>query len=210
MRQKGSIIHSQLDSGYESGSGFRNTFDKIIRFAFSLGCVHSKLVLKSSWIDTILGPMIAIADDNSLYLLEFADSGGVVQEIERLRKRQKAAIIPGGTDPIDMIRQELGLYFLGKLKSFKTPVHLMGSDFQLCAWRALMQIPYGQTRSYKSQSEITGNEKAYRAVANANGANQLAIIIPCHRIINHNGDLGGYGGGRSRKEWLIKHEKNHA
>ena len=176
----------------------------------SKACSYSQLVLKASWIDTLLGPIIAISDDNSLYLLEFADRRGLEREIERLRKRQKAAIIPGNTGPIAMIRQELGLYFVGKLKSFKTPLHLIGSDFQKKAWHALKQIPYGETRSYKSQAEITGNEKAYRAVANANGANQLAIIIPCHRIINHNGDLGGYGGGKARKEWLLKHEKNHA
>lgn len=176
----------------------------------SLGCAHSQLVLKASMIDTLLGPMIAISDDSSLYLLEFADRRGLEKEIERLRNRQKAVIIPGSTDPIAMIRQELGLYFSGKLKSFKTSLHLIGSDFQKKAWHALQQIPYGETRSYKSQAQITGNEKAYRAVANANGANQLAIIIPCHRIINHNGELGGYGGGKARKEWLIKHEKNHA
>lgn len=210
IRQGTSVIHSQLDSGYESGSGFRGAFYKIMGVAPSLGCAHSGLVLKASMIDTLLGPMIAISDDNSLRLLEFADRRGLEKEIERLRKRQKAAIIPGSTDPIAMIRQELDLYFSGKLKSFKTPLHLIGSDFQKKAWHALQQIPYGETRSYKSQAEITGNEKAYRAVANANGANQLAIIIPCHRIINHNGDLGGYGGGQPRKEWLLKHEKSHA
>ena len=69
----------------------------------------------------------------------------------------------------------------------------MGSDFQKEAWNALQQILYGETRSYKAQAELIGNKKAFRAVANANGANQLAIVIPCHRIINNNGDLGGYG-----------------
>ena len=70
-----------------------------------------------------------------------------------------------------------------------------------------MRIPYGQTRSYMGQAEAIGKATAYRAVANANGANQLAIVIPCHRIINSNGDLGGYGGGITRKQWLIEHEK---
>lgn len=210
IRQGSSIINSQLDSGYGSGSGFRDAFYKIMGVAPSKACAHTQLVLKASWIDTLLGPMIAISDDNSLYLLEFADRRGLEKEIERLRKRQKAAIIPGKTEAISMINKELGLYFSGKLKSFKTPVHLIGSDFQKKAWHALQQIPYGQTRSYKSQAEITGNEKAYRAIANANGANQLAIIIPCHRIINHSGELGGYGGGKVRKKWLIKHEKSHA
>ena len=151
--------------------------------------------------------MIAISDDKSLYLLEFADRRGLEKEIERLRHKQKSAIIPGDTGPIAMIKKELNLYFSGKLTSFKTPLYLIGSDFQKKAWHALIEVPYGQTRSYKTQAEMVGNEKAFRAIANANGANQLAIIIPCHRIISHNGELGGYGGGKARKEWLIKHEK---
>jgi O-6-methylguanine DNA methyltransferase len=70
-----------------------------------------------------------------------------------------------------------------------------------------MHIPYAQTRSYLEQAVAIGKQTAYRAVANANGANQIAIVIPCHRIINNNGDLGGYGGGLIRKKWLIEHEK---
>jgi len=210
IRQGSSVINSGLDVGYESGSGFRDAFSKIIGTAPSKAQGHSQLILKASWIDTLLGPMIAIGDDESLYLLEFADRRGIMKEIEQLRLKKKVAIIPGDTNPINMIKQELELYFLGKLKEFKTPLHLMGSEFQKKAWHALMQIPYGQTRSYLQQARAISNEKAFRAVANANGANQLAIIIPCHRIINHNGDLGGYGGGIMRKEWLINHEKKYA
>ena len=76
----------------------------------------------------------------------------------------------------------------------------MGSEFQKQAWHALIKVPYGQTRSYLNQAKIIGNEKAFRAVANANGANQLSIIVHCHRIINHNGKLGGYASGIERKE----------
>lgn len=170
----------------------------------------SQLTLKASWIDTLLGPMVAISDDKSLYLLEFVDCCSVMKEIEQLLLKKKAAIIPGDTNPINMVKKELELYFSGKLKEFKTSLHLMGSEFQKKAWQALIQIPYGQTRSYLEQAQTIGNEKAFRAIANANGANQLAIIIPCHRIINHNGNLGGYAGGITRKEWLIKHEKKYA
>lgn len=204
------IIHSQLNSGYESGNGCMDTLYKIIgNTSSSKGYADSLLLLKASWINTLLGPMIAISDDHSLYLLEFADRTGLQTEIDRLRHIHKANIIPGQTEPISMIKEELNLYFTGKLRSFKTPLHFTGSDFQKKAWQALLQIPYGQTRSYKMQAAITGNEKAFRAVANANGANQLIIIIPCHRIINHNGNLGGYGGGKERKAWLLQHEKNN-
>lgn len=165
--------------------------------------------LKASWIDTKLGPMSAIADEAGLYLLEFVDRRGLEREVERLRIKTKAAIIPGVTDPIKSITLELESYFNGTLIDFKTPLHLLGSHFQRLVWEELMRIPYGQTRSYMAQSKAIGNATAYRAVANANGANQLAIVIPCHRIINSNGELGGYGGGIRRKQWLLEHEASH-
>ncbi|MFY9589614.1 methylated-DNA--[protein]-cysteine S-methyltransferase [Rickettsia endosymbiont of Halotydeus destructor] len=166
-------------------------------------------ILKASWLDTPLGPMIAIAAENALYLLEFVDRRGLEREVERLRIKTKAAIIPGSNAPLKSIETELKLYFAGSLKEFKTPLHLMGSPFQQHVWQELMRIPYGTTRSYLDQAKAIGKQTAYRAVANANGANQLGIIIPCHRIINSNGELGGYGGGIARKKWLIEFEKEN-
>ena len=166
-------------------------------------------VFKASWLDTKLGPMIAIADEAGLYLLEFIERCGLEREVKRLRLRTNAAIIPGITDPIKSITLELESYFDGQLKVFKTPLNLLGSPFQRSVWEELMRIPYGNTRSYMAQASSIGKNRAYRAVANANGANQLAIIIPCHRIINSNGGLGGYGGGIARKKWLLEHEASH-
>ena len=163
-------------------------------------------MLKAFWLDTKLGPMIVIADEAGLYLLEFVDRRGLEREVERLRLRTKAAIIPGVTDPITSIALKLESYFDGMLTEFKTPLHLLGSPFQRLVWKDLMRIPYGQTRSYAEQAKAIGKAATYRAVANANGANQLAIFIPCHRINNSNGDLGGYSGGITRKQWLINHE----
>lgn len=208
IRAGDAVIEAQLNTGYESSSGFRDAFSKIMGAAPTKFTQHHK-ILKASWLDTKLGPMIAIADETGLYLLEFVDRRGLEREVERLRLRTKAAIIPGTTDPIKSITLELESYFEGKLTQFKTPLHLLGSPFQKLVWDELMRIPYGQTRSYMEQAKSIGKNKAYRAVANANGANQLAIIIPCHRIINSNGDLGGYGGGITRKQWLIEHEKSH-
>lgn len=205
IRKGSSVIEAQLDAGYESSSGFRDAFSRIMGAApTKLGHHH---ILKASWLDTRLGPMIAIGDDKALYLLEFVDRRGLEREIERLRQRTKSAIIPGTTKAIHSIKNELSQYFTGNLKAFKTPLFLLGSPFQKRIWEELQKIPYGETRSYAQLAETIGKPSAFRAVANANGANQFAIVIPCHRVINSNGELGGYGGGLPRKKWLIAHER---
>lgn len=199
------IIEAQLSTGYESSSGFRDAFSRI------MGAAPTKLgnqdILKASWLDTPLGPMIAVANEKALYLLEFVDRRGLEREIERLRQKTKAAIIPGRSEPIDSIEQELQLYFKGKLRTFQTSLFLIGSPFQKHVWESLLKIPIGETRSYAEIATAIGKPSAFRAVALANGANQFAIIIPCHRVINTNGELGGYGGGLTRKKWLINHER---
>ena len=204
IRSGSSIINAQLDSGYESSSGFRDAFAKI----FGNAPFRSDgKVLLASWIDTSLGPMVAIVDESYLYLLEFVDRRGLEKEIEGLRKRLKIGIIPGETRITQQIKQELSDYFSGSNLSFKTPCYLIGSEFQKSIWSILQTIPVGETRSYLDIARQIGRDKAYRAVANANGANQIALIIPCHRVINENGELGGYGGGISRKSWLLEHER---
>ena len=206
IREGKSVIDVQLNTGFESSSGFRDAFAKIMGGAPTKEDKHLP-ILKTSWLDTILGPMLAISDETKLYLLEFVGRRGLEKEIERLKK--KWTIIPGKPEPIHSIEEEIKVYFNGDLKVFKTPIKLLGSLFQISVWKALMKIPYGETRSYLEQAKMIGNPLAYRAVANANGANQLAVIVPCHRIINSNGALGGYGGGVQRKTWLIEHEEKN-
>lgn len=205
IKAKRSVIDTQLETGYESGSGFRDAFSKI------MGAPPMKAgkidLLKADWIDTPLGPMIAIGDEKALYLLEFVDRRGLEREIEKLRKRTGSAIVPGKTDPMISIEKELQDYFKGRLTHFQTPIKMVGSTFQKEVWAELQKIPFGTTRSYSEISKSIKRPLAVRAAASANGANQLAIIIPCHRVINANGDLGGYGGGIVRKEWLLSHEK---
>ncbi|CEO17559.1 Methylated-DNA--protein-cysteine methyltransferase [Rickettsia monacensis] len=206
IRMGESVINTQIDMGYESSRGFRDAFSKIMggpptKFNLYLN------ILKAAWLDTPLGAIIAISDEKLLYLLEFVDRRGLELEIERLRIKTKSAIIPGSTEPILMIEEELKFYFTGTLQKFNTPIYLLGSEFQKMAWQELINIPYGETRSYLNQAKALGKPTSYRAVANANGMNQLAIIVPCHRIINSNGELGGYGGGLHRKKWLIEHER---
>ena len=205
IRAGGAVIDAQLSSGYESSSGFRDAFSRIMGAAPSL--LSDRAILKASWLDTKLGPMLAIADEEALYLLEFVDRRGLEREIERLRKKTKRAIIPGITEPIRLIGRELEEYFEGRRQEFKTPLFLRGSPFQKRVWEELRKIPFGETCSYTEIAAAIGTPMAFRAVANANGANQLAIVIPCHRVINSNGEPGGYGGGIIRKKWLIDLEK---
>lgn len=205
IRGGNTVIDTQFASGYESSSGFRDAFSRIMGAAPTKHG-HSK-VLYATWLDTPLGPMLTIADEEHLYLLEFVDRRGLEREIERMRMKLKAAIIPGRTKPIDAIEGELKLYFGNGYTDFKTPLAVMGSPFQKQVWEQLQKIPPGETRSYLDISLALGRPTAFRAVAQANGSNQLAIIIPCHRVINANGALGGYAGGLARKQWLLDHEK---
>jgi AraC family transcriptional regulator of adaptative response/methylated-DNA-[protein]-cysteine methyltransferase len=203
IRQGEKIIEAQLSSGYESGSGFRDAFSRIIGDAPSKA--REDKLLKAAWLDTPLGAMLAVGDDHFLYLLEFVDRRGLEREIEKLKA--KFTIIPGRAMAIDILEKELEAYFKGKLEKFKVPLFLMGSEFQKRVWEELKKIPFGATISYLEIAKAIGKPSACRAVAQANGANQIAIVIPCHRVINTNGEIGGYGGGVARKQWLLNHEK---
>ncbi|HSX26331.1 MAG TPA: methylated-DNA--[protein]-cysteine S-methyltransferase [Chlamydiales bacterium] len=139
--------------------------------------------------------MIAIADDEVLYRLDFAEH------------REGAPLPQGRTGPILSIERELKEYFEGKLREFKTPIAWEGTPFQRSVWEALRKIPFGQTISYAQLAATIGKPTAFRAAAQANGANPLTILVPCHRVINANGELGGYSAGLKRKEWLLRHEK---
>lgn len=196
------IIDEQLDTSLS------DTFAKIIGQPLVQPTYQLNL-LKASWLDTPLGPMVAIANDSAVYLLDFVDRQGLARKVERLRHHTKSAISPGKTNAILSIEKELQAYFEGILRVFTTPLCLLGSPFQKRVWDGLCQISYGKTKSYKEQAEFIAHPTACRAVANANGANQIAIVVPCHRIITSAGTLGGYGGGIARKKWLIEHEKQH-
>jgi len=109
---------------------------------------------------------------------------------------------------LDQTMQELEEYFEGKRKSFSIPFSLEGTEFQKKVWKALLDIPYGEVKSYLDIAKWIDNPRGVRAVGNANNKNKISIIIPCHRVIGSNGKLVGYGGGLWRKEWLLAHERN--
>jgi len=105
---------------------------------------------------------------------------------------------------------QLDEYFKGKRRKFSVKLDLRGTVFQKRVWQALLKIPFGGTASYQDIAEAVGNRKAVRAVGNANGANPVAIIVPCHRVIGSDGSLVGYGSGLWRKRWLLSHEQKHS
>ena len=160
-------------------------------------------MLSAHQLITPLGPMLAIADETSLHLLEFLTRRNLDNALERLGGSFKK----GCTPPIEQINDELTRYFQGGLTTFATPIKTAGTDFQQLTWQALMAIPYGQRWSYQQQAAYMDMPKAVRAVANANGQNRFAIVIPCHRVIRNDGSLGGYGGGLDKKKALLALER---
>lgn len=197
------VIDAQLNAGYESASGFRAAFDG----AFGAAPKHMAApALMIDWIDTPFGPMIAICDEAALYLLEFTTRKNLDRQVRRVASKTGRAIVPGHTQITHQITGELIAYFKGELKDFKTPLTLSGTDFQKSVWQALCDIPYGQTRSYAQLAQAIGNAKAVRAVASSNANNGLALIVPCHRVINTGGGLGGYAGGLDVKQRLLDME----
>jgi AraC family transcriptional regulator, regulatory protein of adaptative response / methylated-DNA-[protein]-cysteine methyltransferase len=150
--------------------------------------------------------MLAIADDAGTHLLEFADRKALPGEIARLRERV-GPICFGHSKMLEALAGEVERYFSGRLISFDVPVAQRGSAFEAGVWDALRRIPLGETRSYGAIARAIGRPEAARAVARANGANQVAIIVPCHRVIGADGSLTGYGGKIWRKQWLLEHER---
>lgn len=205
VRKGGQVSDLGFDHGYESVSGFRDAFAKIIgeppARARELPCLFAR------WLDTPLGAMLALGNDEGLALLEFVDRRMLETQLHTLRRRFESAIVPGHHAVLDQIESELGAYFEGELTEFQTPVVLRGTDFQVAAWRELLTIPYGRTRSYGDQAVAIGRPDAQRAIGRANGDNRLAIIVPCHRVVRSDGTLCGYGGGLWRKQWLLDLER---
>jgi len=208
VRQGKSMIDLQLDHGFESASGFRTAFNRLLGTApsrsQSVDCLYAR------WIETPLGPMLALADDRGLALLEFVDRRGLERELQTLQKRFGRTILPGSHRYLEQIDVELAAYFSGRTLGFATPLAMHGTPFQRAVWNALLRIPPGKTRSYADIASAIGTPAAVRAVGRANGDNPLCLIVPCHRVIGANGTLTGYGGGLWRKQWLLDHERAHA
>ena len=201
------VIEAQLDAGFESASGFRQAFARL--FGHPPAAMRKGAGLVADWIDTPLGGMIAVADDEALHLLEFTDRKALKPQLARVSRAAGGQVGLGQTSVTRRTAEELEAYFSGDRARFEVPVAPHGTDFQNRVWAALQQIPAGETRSYAQIARAIGQPTATRAVARANATNGIAIIIPCHRVIGAEGTLTGYAGGLWRKQKLIAVERSY-
>jgi len=208
LRQGARLDAVALDHGFESHSGFRDAFARW--FGAPPGKARAADCVTFTWIDSPLGPLIAAAVDEGVCLLEFTDRRMLEAQLARMRRCIDRPAIEGDHPHLQQLRRELADYFVGKRTRFTVPLHAPGSAFELRVWQALQQIPCGETRSYVALARMIGAPKSARAVGRANGMNRLAIVIPCHRVVRDDGSVGGYGGGRWRKEWLLRREREPA
>ena len=205
-------IDAGMDAGFESDSGFRDAFARV--FGDTPGRARGTALLTATWIESPLGPMLAIAGDEGLELLEFVDRRALETELRELRAVDSLArsLRPSRSFPATIRscgarRSSCASTSPGTRRDFDLPLKQRGSAFQLAAWQALCEIPYGETRSYTDMARRVGSPGAVRAIGRVNGQNQIAIVVPCHRVIRADGSLCGYGGGRWRKQWLLDHER---
>jgi AraC family transcriptional regulator of adaptative response/methylated-DNA-[protein]-cysteine methyltransferase len=202
------VVEVQLARGYESTSGFREAFTRI--FGQPPRDARAGACLLAQRIETPLGTMLALADEQGLRLLEFADRRGLERELAGLRRRLKCAIVPGTNAVLEETGRQLRRYFSGEALTFELPLAPVGSEFQRRVWTDLGKIAPGRTRSYLELAGRLGVPKGPRAIGRANGSNMLAIVIPCHRVIRADGSLCGYAGGLWRKQRLLEHERKYA
>ncbi|MGH8481939.1 MAG: bifunctional transcriptional activator/DNA repair enzyme AdaA [Nevskiaceae bacterium] len=194
-----------LGQGYESSSGFREAFARA--FGRAPGAARDADCLQVTWIESPLGPLLAAADSRHVVLLEFTERRMLEAQFDTLRRRFRTAILPGENALLAQLKRELAEYFDGKRTRFTVPLNYPGTPFQQKVWDELLKIPYGETRSYEDIARAVGSASAVRAVGQTNGLNRICVVIPCHRVVNKDGKLGGYGGGLWRKQRLLDLER---
>jgi O-6-methylguanine DNA methyltransferase len=166
--------------------------------------VSTSFVLQS--IDSPLGELVAVAGGDGVCMLEFGEPDRLASQMATVRRWFGSEAAAGGNRHLDRLREELRAYFEGTLTRFTVPVITPGTPFQQRVWSELLRIPYGETRSYEDVARAVGSISAQRAVGRANGSNRIAIVVPCHRVVNKGGGLGGYGGQLWRKDALLRLE----
>lgn len=207
IRGGDAVEDAMLANGFASHSGFESAFQR----AFGEGPRPSgeaqPLFLKL--LQSPLGPLVLAASARGVAYLGFADRQLLESNFASLRRQTKAAaVVPGTNAALEQAEAELGEYFAGRRRHFRMPLDPRGTDFQLRVWEELRRIPHGETIPYDELARRIGQPTAMRAVAQANGCNRLAIVIPCHRVIGKDGTLTGYGGGLWRKRLLLELERS--
>lgn len=205
IREGGAVDAAVFESGYESHSGFRDAFART--FGKSPGKYRNSECVLLVWLRSPLGPLVAGATNDGICLLEFTDRRMLETQFKTVRKLFGMPAVPGSNQHLQKLQVELAEYFAGSRQKFSVPLVYPGTKFQQQVWSDLLKIPYGQTRSYQELAAAVGAPKAVRAVGRTNGLNRIAILIPCHRVINKNGALCGYGGGLARKQFLLDLER---
>jgi AraC family transcriptional regulator of adaptative response/methylated-DNA-[protein]-cysteine methyltransferase len=205
IREGETVDEAVFESGFDSHSGFREAF--VRTFGDTPGNCRGRDCVFLSWVRSPLGPLVAGATADGVCLLEFTDRRMLEAQFATIRQRFAVPVVPGSNTHLETLQAELEQYFAGSLREFSVPLEYPGTPFQRQVWRQLLAIPYGQTRSYEDIARAVGDANAVRAVGTANGKNRIAIVIPCHRVINKSGQLGGYGGGLRRKQFLLDLER---
>ncbi len=199
------VLPAGFESGFDSDSGFRDAFKRV--FGVTPTEARGMPPIVVTLVASPLGPLVAAATEAGLCMLEFADRKKLPQQAAELRRWFARPVVPGTNRFTDQAARELEEYFAGSRTDFTVPLVLGGTPFQEMVWRELLRIPYAQTISYEALARRIGKPTAQRAVGMANGRNRIPIIIPCHRVIQKNGQLRGYGGGLWRKKFLLDLEQ---
>ena len=205
IRYGDKVVQAAFDAGYESLSGFTDSFKKTAGFSPATSAARELIAVTR--ILTPLGPMLAGAVPEGICLLEFADRRMLETQLTRLGRLYRSEFVPGDSPHFKILSAQLDEYFQGRRREFGVPLAAAGTAFQEKVWTILRGIPYGTTRSYQEQAVLLGDPRSIRAVARANGDNRIAILIPCHRVIGKDGQLVGYGGGLWRKQRLLDLER---
>ncbi len=194
-----------LDAGFGSESGFRDAFTRI--FGAPPGAARGARTISATLVSTPIGAFVAAALPDRICMFDFLERKAILTQTKTLQRWFDDPIVPGTNEALEQLRTELDQYFAGTRTHFDVPLAVEGTPFQREVWNALLTIPYGETRSYEQIARAIHRPNAQRAVGKANGDNRIAILIPCHRVIEKSGALRGYAGGLWRKQRLLELEQ---
>ena len=189
-----------------------NNADAAVREAFARTLKYQEgreydRVLMAGWLDTPLGVMLAAGDDDHLYMLSHVEQSSMERKAAVIQKKLQARLEMGDAASIRSIARETAEYFAGERRAFDTPLMMTGTIFQKRVWQELLRLPFGEIATYDGIAGRIDRPAAFRAIAQANSQNPLTLVIPCHRVVNNDGSLGGYSGGADRKQWLLDFEQ---